>query len=123
MVPFCSPIGEVYHSRLRPFPSLVNCCTIDWFSEWPDEALCSVASSFMQDITEIDTTDTVKGLVCLPVCRSIWQSIGYCVLLCTVPQGVEGQGALYARGGGMYVMHTVRRLTVLSHQACLIRFP
>lgn len=29
------------------FPSLVNCCTIDWFSEWPDEALRSVASHFL----------------------------------------------------------------------------
>ena len=88
MVPFCSPIGEVFRSRLRQFPSLVNCCTIDWFSEWPDEALCSVASSFMQDITEIDITDTVKGLVCLTVSRSIWQSIGYSGH--PVPQGVEG---------------------------------
>jgi P-loop containing dynein motor region D4 len=25
------------------FPSLVNCCAIDWFMEWPDEALESVA--------------------------------------------------------------------------------
>jgi dynein heavy chain len=33
------------------FPSLVNCCTIDWFSEWPDEALRSVAQS---SITEVD---------------------------------------------------------------------
>ena len=76
MVPFYSPIGEVFRSRLRQFPSLVNCCTIDWFSEWPDEALCSVASSFMPDITEIDITDTVKGLVCLTVCRSILQYSG-----------------------------------------------
>lgn len=25
------------------FPSLVNCCTIDWFTEWPSDALLSVA--------------------------------------------------------------------------------
>ena len=37
-----SPIGEVFHSRLRQFPSLTTCCTIDWFSEWPDETLQSV---------------------------------------------------------------------------------
>ena len=23
----------------RQFPSLVNCCTIDWFKEWPNDAL------------------------------------------------------------------------------------
>ena len=27
------------------FPSLVNCCTIDWFTEWPADALLSVATS------------------------------------------------------------------------------
>lgn len=38
-----SPIGEQFRSRLRMFPSLINCCTIDWFTEWPEEALVSVA--------------------------------------------------------------------------------
>ena len=26
-----SPIGDAFRSRIRMFPSLVNCCTIDWF--------------------------------------------------------------------------------------------
>ena len=26
-----SPIGDTFRTRLRMFPSLVNCCTIDWF--------------------------------------------------------------------------------------------
>lgn len=26
-----SPIGEAFRARIRMFPSLVNCCTIDWF--------------------------------------------------------------------------------------------
>ena len=26
-----SPIGDSFRNRLRKFPSLVNCCTIDWF--------------------------------------------------------------------------------------------
>lgn len=26
-----SPIGDAFRQRLRQFPSLVNCCTIDWF--------------------------------------------------------------------------------------------
>ena len=50
-----SPIGEVFRSRLRQFPSLITCCTINWFSEWPDEALQSVARNFLQDLTEIDS--------------------------------------------------------------------
>ena len=28
-----SPIGDAWRARLRMFPSLVNCCTIDWFTE------------------------------------------------------------------------------------------
>ena len=59
---FFSPIGEVFRSRLRQFPSLITCCTIDWFSEWPDEALQSVARNFLQDLTEIDS-EIVDGLV------------------------------------------------------------
>lgn len=39
-----SPVGSAFRERLRKFPSLVNCCTIDWFSEWPSDALKSVAS-------------------------------------------------------------------------------
>lgn len=26
-----SPIGEAFRNRLRQFPSLINCCTINWF--------------------------------------------------------------------------------------------
>eukprot|EP00929_Paragymnodinium_shiwhaense_P087552 TRINITY_DN476_c0_g8_i1.p1 TRINITY_DN476_c0_g8~~TRINITY_DN476_c0_g8_i1.p1 ORF type:complete len:2571 (-),score=771.76 TRINITY_DN476_c0_g8_i1:261-7973(-) len=37
-----SPVGDSFRNRLRMFPSLVNCCTIDWFHEWPAEALYSV---------------------------------------------------------------------------------
>jgi dynein heavy chain len=30
-----SPIGDDFKRRLRMFPSLVNCCSIDWFLPWP----------------------------------------------------------------------------------------
>ena len=26
-----SPIGDAFRNRMRQFPSLINCCTIDWF--------------------------------------------------------------------------------------------
>jgi dynein heavy chain len=43
-VVFCmSPLGDDFRRRLRMFPSLVNCCTIDWFLPWPEDALKSVA--------------------------------------------------------------------------------
>jgi len=40
-----SPVGSAFRSRCRMFPSLVNCCTIDWFIEWPREALLSVSKT------------------------------------------------------------------------------
>lgn len=44
-----SPLGEIFRTRLRKFPSLVNCCTIDWFTEWPEEALLNVARGSIGD--------------------------------------------------------------------------
>jgi dynein heavy chain len=34
-----SPIGEAFRVRCRMFPGLVNCTTMDWFTEWPEDAL------------------------------------------------------------------------------------
>ncbi|KAJ8402442.1 hypothetical protein AAFF_G00369310 [Aldrovandia affinis] len=45
-----SPVGDAFRSRCRMFPSLVNCCTIDWFVQWPREALHSVSQFFFQSI-------------------------------------------------------------------------
>ncbi|XP_068088957.1 dynein axonemal heavy chain 14 isoform X3 [Hyperolius riggenbachi] len=46
-----SPAGQTFREHCRSHPSLVNCCTIDWYDEWPEEALCSVVTSY---ITEHD---------------------------------------------------------------------
>jgi dynein heavy chain len=43
-----SPVGDAFRVRLRQFPSLVNCCTINWFKDWPNDALEMVASKFLQ---------------------------------------------------------------------------
>lgn len=45
-----SPIGSTMRSQIRLFPSLTDCCTIDWFDAWPDEALQMVASKYMDDV-------------------------------------------------------------------------
>lgn len=36
-----SPIGDAFRNRLRMFPSLINCCTIDWFKV---RVLCALVS-------------------------------------------------------------------------------
>ncbi|KAG5875162.1 hypothetical protein JTB14_033739 [Gonioctena quinquepunctata] len=59
-----SPIGEVFRARLRQFPALVNCCTIDWFSPWPDSALQSVALRFLKDVVDLGVADKIlHGIV------------------------------------------------------------
>ncbi|XP_070183890.1 dynein axonemal heavy chain 6-like, partial [Littorina saxatilis] len=45
-----SPVGNAFRTRCRMFPSLVNCCTIDWFVEWPKEALLGVSQSFFESV-------------------------------------------------------------------------
>jgi dynein heavy chain len=34
-----SPIGEAFRVRLRMFPSLINCCTIDWYMKLPTQQM------------------------------------------------------------------------------------
>ena len=65
-----SPIGESFRIRLRMFPSLVNCTTIDWFLPWPDDALKSVASEYLT----IDVDPSIKqGLI--NICVKIHASV------------------------------------------------
>lgn len=45
-----SPIGDAFRDRLRKFPSLINCCAIDWFTAWPQDALVAVAKKFLADV-------------------------------------------------------------------------
>lgn len=53
-----SPAGDAFRNRLRQYPSLINCSTIDWFLEWPKEALLEVAIKYLGDI---DLTLTITG--------------------------------------------------------------
>ena len=42
------PVGEQFRRRLRNFPAVVNCTTIDWFQSWPEDALNSTAYNFLK---------------------------------------------------------------------------
>ena len=67
-----SPVGEIFVTRLRMFPSLVNCCTIDWFTEWPDEALQSVAKDTLER-NEMDLGDSIAP--CIETIKFIHKSV------------------------------------------------
>ena len=32
------------------YPAFVNCTTIDWFSEWPKDALLEVAEKYLEEV-------------------------------------------------------------------------
>uniref|UniRef100_A0A665X2B6 Dynein, axonemal, heavy chain 9 n=1 Tax=Echeneis naucrates TaxID=173247 RepID=A0A665X2B6_ECHNA len=49
-----SPVGSKLRVRSRKFPAVVNCTAIDWFHEWPQEALESVSYRFLQEVENID---------------------------------------------------------------------
>lgn len=45
-----SPAGDALRIRARKFPSLVNCCTIDWFDSWTEEALLEVSKKLLSNM-------------------------------------------------------------------------
>lgn len=66
-----SPIGDAFRNRLRMFPSLINCCTIDWFQAWPDDALEMVANKFLEEVDmELDMRQQ-----CVSMCQHFHQSV------------------------------------------------
>jgi len=56
-----SPIGDAFRERTRMFPGLVNCCTINWFKDWPVDALEEVA---MKKLRDDDVNAKVKADLC-----------------------------------------------------------
>jgi dynein heavy chain len=66
-----SPIGTGFRNKLRMFPSLVNACTIDWFTEWPEDALEKVATNFLE---EMEMTDDVRKR-CVVMCKHFHNSV------------------------------------------------
>lgn len=62
-----SPIGNSLRERIRNFPSLVNCCTFDWFTRWPEDALEAVAERFL---SEGEFEDTERSSI-IKLCKKI----------------------------------------------------
>ncbi|KAK2528632.1 hypothetical protein Q9233_007603 [Columba guinea] len=56
-----SPVGSKLRVRSRRFPAIVSCTAVDWFQEWPQEALESVSLRFLQEIETVE--DSVKDSI------------------------------------------------------------
>lgn len=51
-----SPVGSILRVRARKFPAVVNCTAINWFHEWPEDALVSVSARFLEDTEGIQVS-------------------------------------------------------------------
>jgi len=67
-----SPVGDAFRARCRQFPSLINCCTIDWYTQWPSDALLSVSRKFLAT-TDLGS-DAVKAALA-QMCVTIHTSV------------------------------------------------
>ena len=56
-----SPVGDAFRFRARQFPGLINCTSIDWFHEWPEDALLGVAARFLAEIEF--PSDELRGAI------------------------------------------------------------
>ncbi|KAJ9531756.1 hypothetical protein QJQ45_021904, partial [Haematococcus lacustris] len=67
-----SPVGEAFRARCRQFPSLINCCTIDWFSQWPEDALLLVSRKFLAgtDLGNDEVREAVASM-CVTIHTSV----------------------------------------------------
>jgi len=58
------------------YPAFVNCTTIDWFTEWPKDALLEVAEKYLEEVTFEGESDAITevqfNFSCsnLPNCQS-----------------------------------------------------
>jgi len=62
MIIAMSPSGDKLRNRCRNFPGLISNTTIDWFFEWPKEALDSVSHFLLSNYK--DFTEDYKKTIC-----------------------------------------------------------
>jgi len=65
---------------LRQYPALLNCTTIDWFLDWPKEALIEVASTSLDDL-DILATITGEQRVSFPILDLINHIIIFMIIM------------------------------------------
>ena len=53
-----SPVGNTLRVRSRKFPAVTNTTSIDWFHEWPEEALVSVSSRFLDEVELLSVSNS-----------------------------------------------------------------
>lgn len=62
-----SPVSDKFRHCILNYPAFINCCTIDWFNPWPDDALLAIAHRFLAEdvefLTEPEQTSITASFV------------------------------------------------------------
>ena len=72
-----SPVGTTLRVRSRKFPAVVNCTSIDWFHEWPQEALISVSKRFLDSNELLPVSVDCKTISCFLVKISLSEIVPF----------------------------------------------
>ena len=60
-----SPSGEEFRLRMRSYPNLINCATLNWFHAWPNDALIETAKKYIDKIgTDAKMKNHLTELCC-----------------------------------------------------------
>jgi len=57
-----SPVGDDFRNRAKKFPAIINCTVIDFFHDWPQEALHSVSEKFLNEV-EMDSEEIKAAII------------------------------------------------------------
>ncbi|KAM6163721.1 dynein axonemal heavy chain 2 [Rhynchocyon petersi] len=71
-----SPVGDPFRNWIRQYPALVNCTTINWFSEWPQEALLEVAEKYLIGV-DLGTQENIHKKVARIFVTMHWSVVHY----------------------------------------------
>ncbi|KAK4884537.1 hypothetical protein RN001_000808 [Aquatica leii] len=116
-----SPIGSTLRIRGRKFPAIVNCTAIDWFHEWPEEALQSVSEKFLKDIEVLPSAHVKSVSLFMSYVHSVVNKMSAIYLQnekrynYTTPKTFLEQIALYSKllGEKMHSLtHGIERLEI-----------
>ncbi|CAM4551630.1 unnamed protein product [Caretta caretta] len=68
-----SPAELNFRHLCRTYPAIVNCSTVDWYDNWPEEALLHVAKSYFSHEDICDDSENLTNMVA-QVCVEIHKS-------------------------------------------------
>ncbi|XP_042636359.1 dynein axonemal heavy chain 14 [Orycteropus afer afer] len=69
-----NPLEPNFRQSCRAYPSMISSCTIDWYEKWPEEALLTVANSFLTEKVNLENRKNLKEKLA-PTCVQIHKSI------------------------------------------------